>query len=80
MKTIDKAKELVIKFIGHNLITPNGKSIESAKNCALICVEAIIIETKDIEKGIDLSLESSIEYWNEVKNEIKKLSSGQHIP
>jgi len=58
----DKAKELVDKFDGVGLQMRN-----EAIACALICVDEIL-NINSVDKDIELS-----DYWNEVKEEIKKL-------
>ena len=58
MKAKEKAKELVDRFrIGDR----NMKS--KAKQCALICVDEILVDCYEIRES----------YWLEVKQEIKKL-------
>ncbi len=58
----EKAKELVDKFDGVGLQMRN-----EAIACTLICVEEIL-NINSVDKDIELS-----DYWNEVKEEIKKL-------
>jgi hypothetical protein len=58
----EKAKELVDKFDGVGLQMRN-EAIASA----LICVDEIL-NINSVDKDIELS-----DYWNEVKEEIKKL-------
>jgi hypothetical protein len=58
----DQAKELVDKFDGVGLQMRN-----EAIACALICVDEIL-NINSVDKDIELS-----DYWNEVKEEIKKL-------
>jgi hypothetical protein len=70
----EKAKELFLKY--HNLWI-NGNSI-LAKQCALIAVDEIIQNNKSFlrtnnELHNDNGLDSDLEYWEEVKNEILKL-------
>ena len=64
----EKAEELHNKFYkineGVNLIY-----FEEAKQCALIAVDEIMLN----EKINHSSLDKTYEYWEEVKNEIKKL-------
>lgn len=62
MEAIEKAEELVEKYAP---IMPNEDWKEKAKQCALIAVDEIISELK-IRKG-------SVEYYEEVKQEIEKL-------
>ena len=83
MKAKEKAKELVDRFMNiqdsigfnsHNLIY-----LKEAKQCALICVDEIIKEIKEIQFNEDIFLEDTvISYWQEVKQEIKELSVMQH--
>ena len=62
MKAKDKAKELVNKF----LQIYDGR-VPQAKQSALICVDEIL-EIKSVYHSIELD-----NYWQEVKQEIKKL-------
>ena len=62
MKAVDKAKELVNKF----LQIYDGR-VPQAKQSALICVDEIL-EIKSVYHSIELD-----NYWQEVKQEIKKL-------
>jgi hypothetical protein len=64
-----KAKELVNKM--YNQIQPDelGKDYNSAKQCALIAVDELIIEKNKWENG---SFYTS-KYWDYVKHEIEKL-------
>lgn len=58
MEAKDKAKQLVDKFLALGMIRIQ------AKQCAVICVEEILSFLMD---------RFSIGYWQEVKQEIKKL-------
>lgn len=69
----DKAKELVIKYIGYNRIIPNGRSIESAKNCALILVGEMISAIKSLHAKYGHDYNESLEFWNKVDQEIKNM-------
>ena len=67
----DKAIELYNKFLN-----PSGDTYlygmlehESAKECALIAVDEIMLN----EKINHSSLDKTYEYWEEVKNEIELL-------
>ncbi len=68
MEPKEKAKELVERFIPYNQEYQEGTDmqfsddLEGAKQCALICVDEIIVANP--ERGI---------YWNEVKQQINKL-------
>ena len=67
----EKAKELVEKYLNIEfcLLTDN-----KAKKCALICVDEMIREIKQIQFNEDIFMEDTvISYWNEVKQEINKL-------
>lgn len=80
-----KAKELVGKFKQHSKVISSGflvpnedTSIKSAVQCALIAVEEILkierlfCENKEAKMS-GYSHTSSIEYWQEVKQEIEKV-------
>lgn len=56
----EKAEELVQKFIYR---TKDYVEIEDAKNCATILVDDIL----------DMCSKSTIEYWQQVKEEIENL-------
>lgn len=78
----EKAKELLEKFIEPTKI-PNVKGIwendlDTAKQCALICVDEIsilqVLRSTKLASKIDGYFESdSLEYWEEVKKEIELL-------
>lgn len=75
----EKAKELIDKMdlkqmpslnLARNEINLND-TFFNAKQCALIAVDEIISE---IEPSVSMDvIEARIKYWNEVKQEIKKL-------
>ena len=74
----EKAQELVDKFNKYTIVCAthysNGKIKENkddAKECALIAVEEILKTNPYEWDGEDLN--SNIEYWQEVKQEIEKL-------
>ena len=67
MKARDKAKELVGKYI--NLL--NG-SFDIAIQCALIAVDEII-NSNPHSNPFNTNVESTMSYWEEVKQEIEKL-------
>lgn len=75
MTAKEKAKELVRKFIKHSRAEDNLKPINSAKECALICVDEIIKSkpTKHIPFQTGYQVQIDVDYWNEVKLEIEKL-------
>ena len=63
----DKAKELVGNFIPKlSDINPLNDYFNTAKECALMCVDEIILSQTNV-------WENSLEYWQEVKEEINKL-------
>jgi hypothetical protein len=75
MTTKDKAKELIENFL-NNIEDRTGTfllSNYSAKQCALIAVDEIIKELVDYKFNNDMDDQHSINYWQEVKTEIKKL-------
>ena len=48
--------------------------IKSSKQCALICVDELIEEIKEIQFNYDILIEDTeVKYWKEVKEEINKL-------
>ena len=70
-----RAEELVDKF-RMNVLDYEGCSINThkAKQCALICVDQIILEQCKSSELKDAKYQDErIKYWNEVKQEIKKL-------
>ena len=67
----EKAKELFNKM--YMVEDPMGNypmCFDTAKQCALIAVDEIILQCWDYRE-IDLGI--SLEYWEEVKQEIEKL-------
>lgn len=68
MSPKEKAEYLINKMYSKS--SPDeGMSCYEAKDCALICVEEIIKSSPN--KPLDTPF--TIEYWDEVKQEIKKL-------
>ena len=66
----EKAEELYKKIY---TIHPNIYPLTAIK-CALIAVDEIIPIVESYEEALSLSQQSGeVEYWNEVKEEIKKL-------
>lgn len=63
----DKAEELLNKFLNPRMVV----NIYCAKECALICVDEIIKETK--LHDLTIFHHSRTGYWQEVKSEIEKL-------
>ena len=75
----EKAKELVVRFNKYSycynegsLYIKEGDLIWNSKQCALICVDEIIKELKDIEKNEHYTYERVL-YYERVKKEIEKL-------
>ena len=62
----EKAEELIKKFMTF------GAADFVAKECALICVNELLNENERINKESDFPTPLT-EYWQEVKQEIKKL-------
>jgi hypothetical protein len=72
----DKAEELFMIYVnkGMSQIKPVINRVirkEMAKQCALIAVDEIIDSSPMYYTGFEY--ESNLEYWQEVKTEIKKL-------
>ena len=67
--TKEKAKELIDKFYPRatSYASDRKNQIENAIQCALICVDEIIEELEYME------IYSRIDFWQEVREEIKKL-------
>ena len=61
----EKAKHLIDKFSEQTF----NQDFEETKQCALICVEEILIHQTNEYGYVDIITE----YWNEVKTEINKL-------
>ena len=70
----EKAKELIDKFLPLvEAFTEIGR-LENAKKCALIAVDEMLTELYKIGKKnlpFDFYPHTNIEYWQEVKQEIK---------
>ena len=74
MSTKDKAEELVLKYLRIDNNTKEWFNIHIAKQCALIAVDAIIKALNDdIYIQGETDIDSHIEYWKEVKQEINNL-------
>jgi hypothetical protein len=71
MTAKEKANQLVNKFIKHSRAEKNLKPIESAKQCALIAVDEIMMALTVIPYGMQYL--SAVDYWQNVKQEIEKL-------
>ena len=76
MKPIDKASELVWKYynnIEHTISNEYAsKDWEIAKQCALIAVDEII-NSNPHSNPFNTTTYSTMEYWQEVKQEIEKI-------
>jgi hypothetical protein len=67
----EKAKELVDKYIEMEYLKDfHGMYQPLAKQCALIAVDEIIQQCWDY---MDIDLEASYDYWQQVKQEIELL-------
>jgi hypothetical protein len=68
----EKAKELYYRY--YQIVADSGYPEEKAKQCALIAVDEIdlLIQKSTPKDDIYANL-SSLEYWQEVKEEILKL-------
>ena len=64
----EKAKELVDKYTQY---VTEINEYEYAKKCALIAVDEILEALPPFEYGLEFV--AKIEFWNNVKQEIKKL-------
>lgn len=67
MKPKEKAIELCDKMMQNTLTG------DFAIKCALVAVDEIIKEAPKYEYGHPILVSNRIDYWNEVKQEIKKL-------
>lgn len=67
----EKAILLVDKMKATSLITNDYVYYSTAKQCALITVDEILDSCPMYYTGFEY--ESNLEYWQEVKTEIKKL-------
>jgi hypothetical protein len=76
MKPKEKAKELINKYVHHTLVWNeiNGwvDDFYSAKNCALIAVDEVILANPH-SNPLNTDVYSTMVYWQEVKQEIEKL-------
>ncbi len=75
MNAKEKAQKLIDKYCSKHWEQKNGSIIidlVTSKQCALICVDEIIIELKATAFNYDLE-DLPLRYWQEVKVEIEKL-------
>jgi hypothetical protein len=70
MKPKEKAEQLTNKFL---LSTPITCDIDDAKQCALIAVDEIINTGLLLDSSIYVTVKTSLDYWQQVKQEIEKL-------
>jgi hypothetical protein len=70
MSPKEKAEILVAKFIKHSRAEKDIKPIQSAKQCALIAVDEILQMGIMAQSG---EWNMAKEYWEQVKQEIKKI-------
>jgi hypothetical protein len=68
----EKAKELVDKMWIYALPNANGSWV-NAKQCALIAVDLILNQYNTGMFDFKILSDEEVEYWQEVKQEIKKL-------
>ena len=68
LKPKEKAIELFDKFYDVTPFFPKRQNVSWAKQHALICVDEMLLELEDIEDGYRMN---RVEYWEEVKQEIK---------
>jgi hypothetical protein len=74
MKPKEKAEELIDKFENYSFMDIDKKisSFNSAKQCALIAVQEIILSNPH-SNPFNTDVYSTMSYWQEVKTEIEKL-------
>ena len=75
MKPKEKAEELIDKFENYSFMDIDKKisSFNSAKQCALIAVDEIINTGLLLDSSIYVTVKTSLDYWQQVKQEIEKL-------
>ena len=71
MNEKEKAKELVDRFSYPDKINAPMTRDKQAKQCALICVDETIEALMELHQ--DVRTRSLLIYWQELKQEIKKL-------
>ncbi len=69
MTPIEKAKELVEKFIKKLYYITDGDE-DYGKECALIAVDEILSVVKG---GVEICNSPACKYWQQIKEEIEKL-------
>jgi hypothetical protein len=75
MKPKEKAEELIDKFENYSFMDIDKKisSFNSAKQCALVAVDEIINTGLLLDSSIYVMVKTSLDYWQQVKQEIEKL-------
>jgi hypothetical protein len=75
MKPKEKAEELIDKFENYSFMDIDKRisSFNSAKQCALIAVDEIINTGLLLDSSIYVMVKTSLDYWQQVKQEIEKL-------
>jgi hypothetical protein len=74
MKPKEKAEELVLKYLKVDTNTKEWFNTHIAKQCALIAVDEIdLLLQNSTPKDEPYANLSSLEYWQEVKQEINNL-------
>lgn len=75
MTAKEKAKQILKLFINPTRVMVKGKfekNLIDAKLCALFCVNEIILSNPH-SNPFNTDVYSTMDYWQEVKNELKKL-------
>jgi hypothetical protein len=68
----EKAEELVLKFLRVENNTPEWFNTHIAKQCAIIAVQEII-NANPHSNPLNTDVYSTMDYWQQVKQEIEKL-------
>lgn len=74
MKAKQKANELVDKYLEYVEAYSSEGQLENAKICALIAVNEII-NSNPHSNPFNTNVESTMQYWLDVKREIKLIKS-----
>jgi hypothetical protein len=69
----EKAQDLFFKVTMISLEQTFGLPKTSAKQCALIAVDEIINTGLLLDSSIYVTVKTSLDYWQQVKQEIEKL-------
>ena len=75
MTAKEKARELIFKMELAQSKEIRGCNYDTAKQCALICVDETFEATADLYTAAmdKRGFNENLDYWNEVKQEINKL-------